>query len=67
MGLVCNDRTAACVALAGIEDLPLPNQQRLARMRGRIPNIEIQDQLELGPEWQQIRERIEAFKKSYAA
>lgn len=64
MGLVCNDRAAACLALEGIQDLPLPNQTRLARMRGQIPEIQIGDVLELGPEWQAIRDRIVRFKDS---
>ncbi|WP_168397480.1 beta-N-acetylhexosaminidase [Acinetobacter indicus] len=64
MGLVCNDRTAACLALDGIQDLPLPNQARLARMRGQIPEIQIGDVLELGPEWQAVRDRIVRFKDS---
>ena len=29
MGLVCNDRTAARLALSAIQDFPLPDQQRL--------------------------------------
>ncbi|MCJ8161065.1 beta-N-acetylhexosaminidase [Acinetobacter zhairhuonensis] len=64
MGLVCNDRAAQCVALAGITELPLPNQQRLERMRGKIPNIEIGESLDLGDEWRQIRDRIVAFKNA---
>ncbi|QIC76887.1 beta-N-acetylhexosaminidase [Acinetobacter indicus] len=64
MGLVCNDRAAACLALDGIQDLPLPNQARLARMRGQIPEIQIGDVLELGPEWQAVRDRIIRFKDS---
>lgn len=64
MGLVCNDRAAACLALDGIQDLPLPNQARLARMRGQIPEIQIGDVLELGPEWQAVRDRIVRFKDS---
>lgn len=64
MGLVCNDRAAACLALDGIQDLPLPNQARLAHMRGQIPEIQIGDVLELGPEWQAIRDRIVRFKDS---
>ena len=64
MGLVCNDRAAACLALEGIQDLPLPNQARLARMRGQIPEIQIGDVLELGPEWQAVRDRIVRFKDS---
>ncbi|WP_180074445.1 beta-N-acetylhexosaminidase [Acinetobacter sp. YH12116] len=64
MGLVCNDRAAACLALEGIQSLPLPNQARLARMRGQIPEIQIGDVLELGPEWQAVRDRIVRFKDS---
>ncbi|MFC2994145.1 beta-N-acetylhexosaminidase [Acinetobacter sichuanensis] len=64
MGLVCNNRESACVALAGIEDLPLPNQERLERMRGKIPNIQIGEQLDLGEEWQTVRKVIEEFKNS---
>ncbi|WP_312326649.1 beta-N-acetylhexosaminidase [Acinetobacter sp.] len=63
MGLVCNDRAAQCIALEGIEDLPLPNQQRLERMRGNIPNIQIGDELDLGEEWRKIRDEILAFKQ----
>ena len=51
MGLVCNDRNAACTALDGILDLPLPNQARLERMRGQIPNLQITTQLDLGDAW----------------
>jgi len=63
MGLVCNNRESACTALAGIENLPLPNQERLERMRGQIPQISIGEQLELGAEWISIRDRITAFKQ----
>ena len=63
MGLVCNDRAAQCIALEGIVDLPLPNQQRLERMRGNIPNIQIGDELDLGEEWREIRDEILAFKQ----
>ena len=64
MGLVCNDRESACIALTGIENLPLPNQERLERMRGKIPNIQIGEQLDLGNEWQSVRKVIEDFKNS---
>ena len=66
MGLVCNDRAAQCIALEGIEDLPLPNQQRLERMRGNIPNLQIGDELDLGEEWREIRDEILAFKQQYS-
>ncbi len=62
MGLVCNDRAAQCVALEGIVDLPLPNQQRLERMRGNIPNIQINEILDLGDEWHRIVDEISDFK-----
>ncbi len=57
-------RAAAGLALEGIQNLPLPNQARLARMRGQIPEIQIGDVLELGPEWQAVRDRIVRFKDS---
>ena len=64
MGLVCNQRDAACLALDAITELPLPNQERLERMRGRIPQISIGEQLDLGNEWQAVKKTIEAFKSS---
>lgn len=64
MGLVCNNRESACTALKGIEDFDLPNQARLERMRGQIPQIQITDTLDLGQEWQSVKKVIEDFKKS---
>jgi beta-N-acetylhexosaminidase len=64
MGLVCNDREAQCVALEGIIDLPLPNQARLERMRGRIPELEIGDELALGAEWEKVKANITEFKNA---
>ena len=64
MGLVCNNRESACVALTGIEDLPLPNQERLERMRGKIPATHIGEAFDLGAEWQSVKHTIEAFKNS---
>ncbi|MFB2537990.1 MULTISPECIES: beta-N-acetylhexosaminidase [unclassified Acinetobacter] len=64
MGLVCNDREAACVALDALQDLPLPNQQRLAKMRGKIPNIQIGEQLDLGDEWRSKVAEVQAFIQS---
>ncbi len=64
MGLVCNDRDAACIALEAIQDLPLPNQARLERMRGQIPNISIAEKLDLGEHWKTVKTRIEAFKNN---
>ena len=64
MGLVCNQREAACLALDAIKDLPLPNQARLERMRGQIPNIQIAEQLDLGSEWAETKHIIESFKQA---
>lgn len=64
MGLVCNQRDAACLALEAITDLPLPNQERLEKMRGRIPQITIGNELDLGDEWLKVKKIIEEFKKS---
>lgn len=64
MGLVCNNRESACIALAGIENLPLPNQARLERMRGKIPQISIGETFDLGNEWQAVKKVIEEFKNS---
>jgi beta-N-acetylhexosaminidase len=65
MGLVCNDRAAACTALDGIQNLALPNQQRLERMRGKIPEIQIGTTLTLDETWQNVRKVIEDFKNSF--
>ncbi|WP_111893289.1 beta-N-acetylhexosaminidase [Acinetobacter sp. MB5] len=64
MGLVCNDRTSAAVALESIQDFALPNQQRLERMRGQIPTLQINEQLFLGEKWQHVKQRIEDFKNN---
>ncbi|MFW2079780.1 beta-N-acetylhexosaminidase [Acinetobacter guillouiae] len=64
MGLVCNNRESACIALAGIANLPLPNQARLERMRGKIPQISIGETFDLGHEWQAVKKVIEGFKNS---
>ena len=65
MGLVCNNRESACIALDGIQNLALPNQERLERMRGKIPQIEIGQSIELGADWQNVRNRIVDFKNQY--
>lgn len=65
MGLVCNDRQAACLALDSIENFALPDQSRLERMRGKIPDIQITDQLSLGETWQITQNTIESFRDSF--
>lgn len=67
MGLVCNDRESACIALEGIIHLAMPNQQRLERMRGHIPNIQVAQSLDLGQNWAQTRDRILEFKQQLSA
>ncbi|WP_374664815.1 beta-N-acetylhexosaminidase [Acinetobacter sp.] len=67
MGLVCNNRESACTALAGIADLPMPNQQRLERMRGQIPALKVGQQLDLGQNWAHTRDRILDFKSQFSA
>ena len=70
MGLVCNNRAAQRLALSAITDFPLPNQTRLERMRGRIPELstefKITEVLDLGDEWRSVRDRILAFKEQSA-
>ena len=65
MGLVCNNRESACIALDGIQNLTLPNQQRLERMRGKIPQIAMGQTIELGADWQAVRNRIVDFKNQF--
>lgn len=61
MGLVCNNREAACTALDGIQNYPMPNQVRLEKMRGKIPNISICAQFDLGKAWTSAKSEIEHF------
>lgn len=65
MGLVCNDRQAACLALDSIENFIMPNQSRLERMRGNIPNIQITNELSLGETWKITQNTIESFRDSF--
>ncbi|WP_180005715.1 beta-N-acetylhexosaminidase [Acinetobacter sp. YH12237] len=70
MGLVCNNRAAQQLALNAITDFPLPNQARLERMRGKIPELSaefsIAEVLDLGDEWRSVRDRILVFKEQSA-
>lgn len=61
MGLVCNQRDAAILALNAIQALPLPNQERLERMRGNIPAIQIGEAFDLGETWQTVQSTVTAF------
>lgn len=62
MGLVCNNRADAQLALQAIQNQPLPEQARLERMRGQLPVIKIGDTLQLDEQWQTIKSKIEAFQ-----
>lgn len=64
MGLVCNDRNAACLALDSIADLAAPNQQRLQRMRGNIPQVNPAQPLLMNSKQQQ---QCDALKNWLAA
>lgn len=66
MGLVCNDRASACLALSALTDYAMPNQTRLEKMRGRIVDIEIVSQLDLGDEWRIAQENINQFVENTA-
>jgi len=57
MGLVCNQRSAARQALDALQDYPMPNQARLARMRGRLGQMNGQ-QLELGDAWLSAKQQL---------
>ena len=48
-------------------NLPMPNQQRLERMRGQIPALNVGQQLDLGPHWARTRDRILEFKSQFSA
>lgn len=61
MGLVCNDRESACLALSALTDYPLPNQARLEKMRGKIPSLTIHQTLALGDDWQRTQAKINEF------
>lgn len=67
MGLVCNDRESALLALQALENMPMPNQTRLEKMRGRIPQIEIGEQLDLSDEWRATVAKVQTFIQSLQA
>lgn len=47
-----------------ISQLALPNQARLERMRGQIPNVNVQSTLHLGEDWAKVRDQVELFRLS---
>ncbi len=67
MGLVCNDRAAALDALAALRDMPLPNQARLEKMRGKIGAHGLKDGvIALGGEWDMARQQATALRDRFA-
>jgi beta-N-acetylhexosaminidase len=68
MGLVCNDRAAALDALAALQDMPLPNQARLEKMRGKIGSFSLKDGvIALGAEWEMARLQAAALRERFSA
>jgi beta-N-acetylhexosaminidase len=66
MGLVCNDRAAAYDALRALAQMPLPNQARLARMRGRLGSFE-GNALALGAGWDNARHTALRLRERFVA
>lgn len=66
MALICNDRESALQGLTALHDMPMPNQSRLERMRGNIPDWHTDlaatcrqcDTSDLG-DWESINQRIQ--------
>jgi beta-N-acetylhexosaminidase len=64
MGLVCNDRAAAYDALRALAQMPLPNQTRLARMRGRLGTLD-GNTLCLGDGWDSARQTALTLRERF--
>lgn len=60
MGLVCNQRSAALLALQALQDYPMPNQARLARMRGTLGTMQ-GTELALGDQWLAARQQLDSL------
>lgn len=70
MALVCNNRESALAGLAALKDLPMPNQDRLGRMRGCIPQWSVDlsatcqrcnTQTAETSQWQDIQKTVSDF------
>lgn len=66
MGLLCNDRTAAVVALDSLKDWQMnpDSLRRLQRMRGQLGRQPLSIPLQLGDSWQTHQVRVNAFMQS---
>lgn len=68
MGLVCNDRAAALGALNALSSIPLPNQARLEKMRGKLGQFQHhQGKIELGDEWNIAQQQATALRERFSA
>ncbi len=63
MALVCNDRESALEALKTAQTLDYPNQQRMAKMVGKVPNWQgsLESTCQQFPEWQACRQAVAEF------
>jgi beta-N-acetylhexosaminidase len=68
MGLVCNDREAALDALNALSSMPMPNQTRLAKMRGKLGTLTLhQGHIALGGEWELAQQQAAALRDRFSA
>jgi beta-N-acetylhexosaminidase len=68
MGLVCNDREAALDALNALSSMPMPNQTRLAKMRGKLGTLKLhQGHIALGDEWEFAQQQAAALRDRFSA
>ncbi len=66
MGLVCNNRVAAYEALRALDQMPLPNQARLERMRAKRFGSLTHGTLALGDEWAMACTQALAIRERFA-
>jgi len=68
MGLVCNDREAALDALKALSAMPMPNQNRLTKMRGKLQPFKAhQGKISLGSEWEMAQQQALAIRERFSA
>jgi beta-N-acetylhexosaminidase len=68
MGLVCNNRAAALDALNALSTMHMPNQTRLAKMRGKLGTLKLhQGNIALGGEWEFAQQQASALRERFSA
>ncbi|GAC1378593.1 MAG: hypothetical protein NVS3B3_21960 [Aquirhabdus sp.] len=68
MGLVCNDRAAALDALQALTSMPMPNQARLEKMRGKLGQLKLrQGNIALDGEWEMAQQQATALRDRFSA